>query len=478
MRNRISAHVILASVVLSCVPSVARAALTGGCAKVNITPPLGLRLIGSKGQPSDAVMDELYAKALVLSDGQTTVAAVSADLLYTPLEEITGPVRDIVEERIGIPPQNVMLCATHTHSGPEVFTRRKLGPDSEVPESEIDRSYLGTLVSTMAGAVEMAWRNMREVKIGASVGRLPEVLYNRRPKDEDGRVQMVFTLPAEVAATRRIETSGPGDVTLAFDWPSAETPLRFGPVDPDVFVLRVEDVEGQIVASLVGFGCHPVCIYPHLSTTISADYPGHATRLVEEAEGGVSLFALGLAGNTVPLQRGVKRCAQVGRALGGEAVRRLQFVRTSDEVTLGALRREITLPTKPAPATEQDDVEALPPEPVATEIQVLRLGDTFVLGLPGEVLVEVGLAIKKRAGVANLFVVTVANDAIGYVCHRQAYEEGGYESGRGTNLAAGAGEIVVEQALVLIEDVRRRGSQDEAEAGPFTDVLGEQQEMQ
>jgi hypothetical protein len=450
----------------------------GGCAKVNITPPLGLRLIGSKGQPSDAVMDELYAKALVLDDGQTTLAIVSADLLYTPLEEITGPVRDIIEERIGIRRQNVMLCATHTHSGPEVFTKRKLGPDSEIPESQIDHSYLQTLVSKMAGAVEMARRNMREVKIGASVGQLPEVLYNRRPKDEEGRVQMAFTLPPEVAATRRIETGGPGDVTVAFDWPSAETSLRFGPVDPDVFVLRVEDVEGDIVGSLVGYGCHPVCIYPHLSTTISTDYPGHATRLIEAAEGGISLFALGLAGNTVPLERGVRPCAQIGRALGGEAVRRLQFVRTSDDVTLVAMRREITLPTKPASATEEDDAEPPPPDPVTTEIQVLRLGDTFLLGLPGEVLVEVGLAIKTRAGAANLFIVTVANDAIGYVCHRQAYEEGGYESGRGTNLAPGAGEIVVEQALALIEDVRRRGSQDEAASGPFTDVLGEQQEMQ
>lgn len=478
MRNRVRAHAILASVVFCCVPSVGWASLTGGCAKVNITPPLGLRLIGSKGQPSDAVMDELYAKALVLSDGCTTLAIVSADLLYTPLEEITDPVRDIVEERTGIPPQNVMLCATHTHSGPEVFTKRKLGPDSEVPESQVDQSYLRTLVSTVAGAVEMAWRNMQDVRIGTSVGRLPEVLYNRRPKDEEGRVHMAFTVPPEVAATRRIETNGSGDVTVAFDWPSAEEPLRFGPVDPDVFVLRVEDVEGEIVASLIGFGCHPVCIYPHLSTTISTDYPGHATRLVERAEGGISLFALGLAGNTVPLQRGVKPCAQIGRALGGEAVRRLQFVRTSEDVTLGALRREITLPTKPAPATEEDDAEPPPPDPVTTEIQVLRLGDTYLLALPGEVLVEVGLAIKKRAGAANLFIVTVANDAIGYVCHRQAYEEGGYEPGRGTNLAPGAGEIVIEQALALIEAVRQPDSQDAAASGQLVDVPGEQQELQ
>ena len=99
-------------------------------------------------------------------------------------------------------------------------------------------------------------------------------------------------------------------------------------------------------------------------------------------------------------------------------------------------------------------------EYISTEMQVLRLGDIYILGLPGEVLVEVGLEIKRRAGIERLFVVSLSNDAIGYVCHNQAYEEGGYEPGSGTHLAKGAGEIMVEQALELIRRMR-----DEEEAG-------------
>ena len=83
--------------------------LKGGCAKVNITPPGGIELIGSKGKPSDDVLDELYAKSLVLNDGNTTVAIVSADLLYTPLEEITNPVRAIVKEKIGVGEENILV---------------------------------------------------------------------------------------------------------------------------------------------------------------------------------------------------------------------------------------------------------------------------------------------------------------------------------------------------------------------------------
>ncbi len=444
MRRCIAPTLVLAVLVLPFSHVVARAALTGGCAKVNITPPLGLKLIGSKGQPSDAVLDELFAKALVLHDGTTTLALVSIDLLYTPLEEITNPVRALIKAKTGIAEQNVMICASHTHSGPEVFTNWKLDPEDHVDESEIDQAYLKTLIREMAGAVELAHRNRRVVRIGAALGQLPEVIYNRRPRRADGKVQMAFTLPAEIAATHCVQKGLDGSTRVTFTFPEDAPPLTFGPIDPDVFALRVEGAGGGILASLVSFGCHPVCVYPFQSTAVSADYPAHATRVVERAEGGVSLFALGLAGNIVPRQRDVGPCAQIGRALGGEAVRRLQFVSTTDKVALGSGSRAVTLPTKNGK-----------PESITTEIQVLRLGEIYLLGLPGEVLVEVGLAIKSRADLETLFITTMTNDSIGYVCHRQAYDEGAYEPGAGTNLAPGAGEIIIEQSLALLDEVRQ-----------------------
>ncbi|UCC98884.1 MAG: hypothetical protein JSW66_03135, partial [Phycisphaerales bacterium] len=85
---------------------------------------------------------------------------------------------------------------------------------------------------------------------------------------------------------------------------------------------------------------------------------------------------------------------------------------------------------------------------------VLKLGDIYILGLPGEVLVEVGLPIKKRAGLEKLLIATISNDAIGYVCHSDAYEEGGYEPASATRLAKGAGEIVIEQALELLKRIK------------------------
>jgi hypothetical protein len=430
--------------------SVGQAALRGGCAKINITPPLGTTLIGSRGQPSDSVMDDLYAKALVLNDGSNTVVVISVDLLYTSLEEITEPVRAIVQEKLGIPRQNIMVCATHTHSGPEVFTRAKLPPRSRVPVSDLAQSYLQVLIRKMADTVLTAHQNLRDVKIGVAAGEVPEVLYNRRPVAKDGRVKTTFSVAPEVVATRRIETTAEGDTKVLLTLPWEGTPLEFGWVDSRVWVLRMEDGEGRTVGSLVDFGCHPVSIYPHFSTAVSADYPAFVTRVVEQAEGGVCLFTLGLAGNTVPIQRGAKPREQIGKAVGAEAVRKLQFVTTTDDLTLRALSRSVVFPFK-KPA---DQAEAAGAESVTTEIQALRLGDIYILGLPGEVLVEVGMAIRKQAGLDKLVITTVTNDTIGYVCHSQAYDEGGYESESGASLAQGAGEIMVKESLALLKEIR------------------------
>jgi len=450
--QRVLVLVILLANVLFC--PAAEAKLKGGCAKVNITPPLGIPLIGSYGKPSDDILDELYAKAMVFNDGNNTLVIVSCDLLYTPLEEIAGPVRNIITEKTGIPERNILVCATHTHSGPEVFTKSKFMTAGEAPPPAIDRYYLDTLVKKIAGSALIAHKEMREVKIGAAKGQAPEIVYNRRPRNNDGLVKMAFTVPPEVRATRKVVVDPGGDVRTTFVLPDDKTEWKFGPIDPEVCVLRVENTAGEIMASLVNFGCHPVSIYPFLSTAVSADYPAFVTSVVEQAEGGLCLFTLGLAGDAVPFDRGVLPRRQIGRAVGGEAVRRLQFVTTTGDITLSGLKKEVAFPIK-KPAAGKAAGDDKMPDPVTSEIQVLRIGDIYILGLPGEVLVEVGLAIKKRAGLENLFIVTLSNDAIGYVCHSDAYDEGGYEPADATNLAKGAGEIMIEKSLELIDQIRQ-----------------------
>jgi hypothetical protein len=425
--------------------------LKAGFARVDITCPVGIPLIGSYGKPSENILDPLYARAMVLDDGLNTIAIVSADLLYTPLEEITEVVRRIVKDKIGIPAQNILVCATHTHSGPEVFTRSKIPRQNRMDESRIDREYLHTLNEKIADSVISAYQNMRRVRIGVGKGQLPEIIFNRRTINAAGKAVMTFSITPEVATSRTIRTDSSGYTRVEFVLGPGN--LKFGPVDPDLYVIRVEDMDGNIAGSILNFGCHPVCIYPDAPTTISADYPGDASGLVELTEGGICLFTLAPAGNIVPLQRGEKAHRQIGTAIAGEAIRQLQFVRTTDEVTLKALREIINLPVKKTTSEEIDNQGDIV-DIITTEIQVLQIGDIYILAMPGEILVEIGLEIKKLTQLENLVIISLGNDTVGYVCHEQAYKEGGYEPDSGTCLAKGSGEIMIKEAMELISRIK------------------------
>jgi neutral ceramidase len=409
-----------------------QAALKAGCAKVNITPPVGVWLsgYGSRNKPSDSIVDELYAKALVLNDGNNVIAIVSADLLWVTLE-ITNEIRRTVKQKTGIPESNVLICATHTHFGPKVDKTRKDWPDT--PASKVDESYVQTLKKKIAGSVFTAAQKTKPVKLGVVKGEISEIVYNRRTKRPDGKVAMTFRLP-------------PADPNLAF-----------GPIDPEVGILRIEDTNGAPVGTVVNYACHPVCGATDNEEfySISADYPGYTAGVVEQMEGGICLFALGTAGDMNPLRiEGENHRSRIGKALGAEVLRRLQFVPTSDDVALKAMKKQVVLPVKKNLPPERLQDPNKPEEILATEIQVLRIADIYILGLPGEVLVEVGLEIKKRANIENLFIISLSNDACGYVCHSEAYDEGGYEPGSGTNLAKGAGEIIIKEALGLINRIK------------------------
>ena len=413
--------------------SSAQGALKGGTAKVDITPPIGAWLsgYGSRDKPSEGILDPLYAKALVLDDGQSKIAIVSADLLWLPLE-MTNEIRRQVQDKIGIPQENIMICGTHTHFAPKIDRIAKDWPDAAV--AEIDESYVQVLKKKIFDSIILADKGIKEVKLGVGKGEMTEIVYNRRTKKPDGTVAMTFNLPA------------------------ASPDLTFGPIDSELCLLRIDDSDGSLVAAVVNYACHPVSGDPIREKFyyISADYPAYTAQVVEQAEGGNCIFLLGTAGNMNPVRINMKNPRmQTGKALGGAALRHIQFTQPCSNVKISTLKQPVILPLKKDLPPERKLSVGKDAETQNTEVQVLRIGDVYIVGLPGEVLVEIGLEIKAKAGIENLFVVSLANDAVGYVCPRAAYKEGGYEPGAGTNLTPGAGEIVTERALQLIEKLKQ-----------------------
>ena len=418
--------ILAAVVILSFQTHLALAGLKAGAVRVDITPPVGVWLSGyaARDKPSDAVEDRLYAKALVLDDERTKIAIVSTDLLWVPLE-ITKQVRDQLHKEIGIPQDNILICGTHTHFGPKIDR-----PDAEWPDaadSKISTAYVRTLRKKIIQSVLRADKNSMPAQLGATKGEITEIVYNRRTVRPDGTVAMTFRLPPP------------------------EENLVFGPVDPEVSILRVERPGGELIGALVNYACHPVsgAKDPDTFYSISADYPGVTERAIEKIEGGTAIFALGTAGDMNPRRTGRKQPrAEIGKALAGEVLRRLQTVTTTDDIKLKALRKSISFPLKQEEAKEGS-------ETLTTEIQLLAIGDIYILGLPGEILVEIGLEIKKQAGIENLFIISLANDTIGYVCPKEAYKQGGYEPTGATKLAEGAGELITKEALKLIKKMKR-----------------------
>lgn len=416
-----------------------------GAARVNITPPIGVPQAGYSGRErgSESIDDKLFGKALVLDDGKTEVAIVTTDLIGLSAEFVAR-LRTLAHEQTGIPPENLLACASHTHFGPVLKRVEYL---SETALSGFKESYVDNLVRLLAGAVRLAYESRQPARIGWELGQAPELMYNRRTKRADGKIVMSWRMPSPEEAAK----------------------LSFGLIDSEVGVLKVEGENGQLIGALINFACHPVCGTDRMYA-ISADYPGYAMKTVEQIEGGVCLFALGCAGNIVPIEREGQSRKRIGTALGAESLKLLQRLKTTENALLSVASEKVELSLKPTPTTKESPYnlklakEIGDKTTITTEIQAIRIGELVLMGLPGEVFVEIGLAVKKnrsqrqkdgkREKGGSVFVISLSNDSLAYVPTESAYDEGGYES-EWTKLERGSGEKVLQAALKLTEEIRQ-----------------------
>ena len=393
--------------------------LKAGVARANITPPVGT--IANRGNPSIGIATELYAKALVLDDGQTKAALVTADVILLG-KKVVAETRARIEERTGIPGAHVMFAASHTHSG-SVTTMRERWSNKEP-----DQSYVDQLVAKMAGAVAEAHSRVGEVRIGAGEGH------------------------AAVSINRWIST--PEGAKWA---PNPE-----GPVDDTLSVLRVDGSDGKPLAGLVNYAAHASVM--RWGQFFAADYPGFLQRVVEKVyEDKVTvLFANGASGDTKIkwLKKeedgsdnfaygGVEDARRWGTVLAGEAIKTLEQIRTEEVGGLRVASKEIEFPMLPLPSVEEVEAEleakrkkgedatweertlaslraGTAPTSITGEIQVLRIGPEIILvAVPGELFAEVGLKMREEVACEHLFIVGYANGYVGYLPSAASCREDG-----------------------------------------------------
>lgn len=402
---------LLALAAGAAIPAAAKSApWRVGLAAIDITPPLGLWMGGyaARKEPARGIAQPLHAKAMAVADtaGRRAVI-VTIDVLgltEPAVEHIAGAAR----ARYGLPRERLLLCSSHTHSGPIVRDQLAVAYDLKPSQWEDVRASTRRMEGQIVDVIGRALGSMRPARLRWAQGR------------------------AGFAANRR----------------TAINPN--GPVDHTVPVLAVERRDGSLAGVAFGYACHNTTLPPAF-VSYHGDYAGVAKAELERRHpGAVALFMQGCGADANPAPRGTLELAeQHGRELA-DAVD--QALAGGSEVT-GQLRTAFTtvsLAYAPAPDAEgwrrkladanvyvqrhaqmMLDVIARDGHTVTAEpapLHVLRLGPLSLVALSGEVVVDYALAIKKKYG-EGTWVAACTDSVFGYVPSARVLREGGYEGG-------------------------------------------------
>jgi neutral ceramidase len=433
-----------------------------GAAMVKITPPPGTPMAGYYYERGAGVVhDDLYARTLVIDNDSIKVAIVSCDLSRVNAG-IVSEVRNMVKKSTGIEAGNIMIGATHTHTGP-VITDRDNRDKMREKSSEILDLYNSRLPGLIAESVIQADRALKPARFYAGLGHEESISFNRRYYMTDGTVGW-----------------NPGKLNPKIIKPA-------GPIDPDVYVLYAETPEGYPVSTYVNFALHLDNIG---GTEISADIPYTLSTILGKIKGQemITIFSQGCAGNINHInvkskekQGGHAESQRMGTVLAGEVIKTYTRLQPLDFSNISVKREIVPLPLaeivpdevakareiagtygKPDAAPFMElvkaskilDVNGRNGKPLDAEIQVFAFGDKLaIVSLPGEIFTELGIYIKNRSPFPYTIVVELANGSIGYVPDRKAYIEGNYEP-VSSRCAPGSGEILAEKALGLLNELK------------------------
>ncbi|MDH7570449.1 MAG: hypothetical protein QHJ73_12785, partial [Armatimonadota bacterium] len=427
------------------------AMLKAGVSCLDITPPLGIGLRGYfEERKATAIHDPLFVRAFALEQEGEGIAVAVCDLIGVARKYLDSA-KARIAETTGLAPERVLIACTHTHTGP--FTG--------------DDPYTEFLVGRIADAVRLAWDRREAAEAGWGRGEESRVVFNRRYRMKDGTVQ-----------------TNPG-----IGNPEVVAPA--GPVDPEVGVLGLRRPTGGFIGLLANYALHYVGI-PEDRYAISADYFGFFSRMVRGMLGQDFVAALSngasgdinnvdVMGNTRPKNDRYQHTERVAGLIAAEAVWAANGAEYRADVALGATMVEIPVKRRPDPTPEeiaraneiQERVKAgrrvlmgersfanrvlrrMENVPLVTHtwVQALRVGELALVGAPGEFFVELGLEIKRRSPFPQTMVLELANDSLGYICTRRAYEEGAYEPNSSV-FEPGIGEQVVEAAVELLQRLR------------------------
>ncbi len=386
-----------------------------GVARMVITPEQSMWMAGysARNHPSDGMLHNLWAKALVLEDADGKQAVlITTDLLGFP-KNISDQIRDRLEDQFNLSRAQIILSSSHTHSGPVL--KGALYDIYPLDANQIEKieQYTAKLTDQIVKLVREALNSMQPVQLYAENG-VVRFQVNRRNN------------PAGTLS-RQTELNGPNDYAVP--------------------VIKVMDEAGELMAIAFGYACHPTVLDIY---KWSGDYPGYAQIDLEESyPGTVALFFQGTGSDMNPLpRRSIALAQQYGEELAA-AVRRvlnedmqklpsnlstayseieLEFTAPPTREELSQMAREASGYQKQWAVRMLEKMER--GEPFRTSypypVQIWNLGNQALVSLGGEVLVDYTIRLKRIFG-EDIFVMGYSNDGMAYIPSVRVLREGGYE---------------------------------------------------
>lgn len=394
-----------------------------GVAKAIITPRQSIWMAGyaARSKPSQGTLHDLWAKALVLSttEKEPTVL-ITLDVCGLD-RSLSNRIRDTLQKCYGLSKDCIVLSFSHTHTGPVVGKCLEIMYNIDSQQADIINEYTEFLFNTILKIVQQAFERMQPGFVSWGMGKANFAVNRSENKEKQ--------------------------VPFKRDRLNLE-----GPVDHDVPVLSVQNMEGELLAIIYGYACHPTVLNFY---QLSGDYPGFANLYLEtNYPSATAMFVAGCSGDQNPIPRGSVRLA---KKYGEDLAKAVQLIIEGDmeplQPKLKSAYKEVDLRFSELPTIEQIKENTKSkntyvarharqllkqiqkqgnlPKTYPYPIQVWQLGDRLNwIFMGGEVVVKYSLKLKLNLNSGYTWVSGYCNDLCSYIPTKDDIKQHGYEGDR------------------------------------------------
>ncbi len=452
-----------------------------GFSRVDITPPLGVNIVGYfKERIADGILDNLYVNAVAISNEKEKVLIMCVDSLYVKTPFATKAI-ELISKRTGLNEEAIFIHGTHTHTGPllDIFVDDQ-NDDGLTTSGSLNALYANMSLNKFVDCAVLALEDMKPAKMGYAVTKAENIGFNRRYLMKDGSTQ---TNPG---------VNNPNVVK------------SIGLLDERLNVVRFEREDGVNIV-IGNFGDHPDTIG---GNKISGDWPA-LTRAVFEramentkcvflngAQGDINHIKIkpvggeynGLVNDFDNVPRGYAHAKHMANVVAGAMMQVYEKVNFVDTDELGYKVKIVNVPTNMPKKEDMKQAyyikemheagrdaelpykgmllttfvaEALRmirlengPEFKPMKISAVSIGNIALIGIPGEPFTGIGIGLKEATGWDMVMPCCLTNGSEGYFPMQDSYDEGGYEA-RSSNFKAGVAELLIKEGKELLDSMKK-----------------------